>query len=71
MFLLYGGYHGVPVHSRLQHPKSRFTSSCFCSGGAVVALMRPVIPYTLALSSQRSWPVMSPAVRSTALFADQ
>ena len=44
----------------------------FCPGHEVLALVRPVVPYTLsALSSKHSWPVVSPAVRSTtALFTD-
>ena len=52
---------GVLVHSRLQYPKSRLTSPGFCSGRAVLAFVRSVVPYILALSSKRSRPMMSPA----------
>ena len=36
--------------------------SGFCSGSAVLALVRPVVPYTLALSSRRSRPVPRPVI---------
>ena len=64
----------VPWDSRSLRviPKFRLTSPGFGSGGAVLALVRPVVSYTLELSSQRSRPMMCPAVRSTAvLFPDR
>ena len=66
MFLHSGRCRGVFVHSRLQYPKSRLTFSGFCTGPDVLALMGPVVPYTLVLSSKRSRPVVSPAMRFTA-----
>ena len=71
MFLFSGRCRGVPVHSGLQYPKSRLTSPFFCPGHEVLVLVRPVVPYTLALSSKRSrsvvssapcWPVASQAL---------
>ena len=38
-------------HSLRITPKSRLTSPGSCFGGAVLALVRPVVPYTLTLSS--------------------
>ena len=37
-----------------------------CPSHEVLALVRPVVSYTLVLSSKRSRPVVSPTVRSTA-----
>ena len=69
---LSGRCRGVSVHSRLQYPKSGLMSPGFYSGHEVLALVRPGVPYTQALSSKRSRQVVSPAVRSTAvLFSDQ
>ena len=45
------------------NPKSRLTSPGFCSGHEVVAFVRAVVPYTLALSSKHFRPVTSPALR--------
>ena len=42
------------------YPNSRLTSPGSCSGYEVLELVRPVVPYTLALSSKRSRPVVSP-----------
>ena len=56
-----GRCRGVSVLSRLQYPKYRFTRSTFCPGHEVLALVRPTVPYKLALSLKRSQPVVSPA----------
>ena len=46
---------------RVLYPNSRLTSPGSCSGHEVLELVRPMVPYTLALSSKRSRPVVSPA----------
>ena len=53
--------------------KSRQALLGSCSGGAVLALVRPVIPYTYWRHPQRSRPVVSPAVAlfNSTLLADQ
>ena len=52
MFLLFFG---------LLYPNSRLTSPDSYLGHEVLELVRPVIPYKLALCSKRSRPVVSPA----------
>ena len=42
-------------------PDSRLTPLGFCTGYEALALVRPVVPYSLALSSKRARPVVSPA----------
>ena len=43
-------------------PLEASLSSGFCSGHTVFVLVRPVVPYTLVLSSQRSRPVPWPVI---------
>ena len=55
-------------------PKFRLTSQDFCSGGAGLALVRPVVPYSLALSSQTgdvsvSFPIGSASQASYRMMA--
>ena len=51
-----GGYRQVSTVTQFQaHPLGS------CTGHEVLALMRPVVPYPLALSSKRARPVVSPA----------
>ena len=44
---------------KCRNPISRLTPPGSCADHEVLALVRPVVPYTLALSSKRSRPVMS------------
>ena len=46
-------------------PQIQVHFSGFCPGHEILVLVRPVVPYTQALSSKRSRPVVSPAVRFT------
>ena len=51
------------------YPNSRLTSPGSCLGHEVLELVRPVVPYTLVLSSKCFGPVVSPA--SCRLVASQ
>ena len=66
MFLHSDRCRGVPVYSGLQYPKFRVISLGFRPGREVLEFVWLLVPYTLALSSKRSRPVVRPAVRSTA-----
>ena len=46
---------------RVTVPQIQVRLSGFCPGHEVLELVRPVVPYTLALSSKRSRPVVPPA----------
>ena len=52
-------------------PKFRLTSLGSCSGGAVLALVRPVVPYTLALSSACSAGGVSGSALYNTFLADR
>ena len=71
-FFLAGGYSVPFTPGPSTVPQFLVHISGFCPGHEILALVRPVVPYTLALFSKRSRSVVSPAVRSTAaLFADR
>ena len=57
-----------PLRATVLYPNSRLTSPGSCPGHEVLELVQPVVPYALALSSKRSQPVVSLAVRSTAVL---
>ena len=59
--LLAGGYSIRSLRISVLYYNSRLTSPGPCPDHEVLALVRPVVPYTLTLSSKRSRPVVSPA----------
>ena len=60
-FFLAGGYSVPFTPGPSTVPQFLVHISGFCPGHEILALVRPVVPYTLSLSSKRSRSVVSPA----------